>query len=244
MISFQLNESLANRYGKSGAKGHVKKAFEFSLITEALKDAPENAVAAECSVVFSDISGFSTLVAECEPSLIKEFLDAYYATIIPIVYEHGGLIDQMMGDGIISVFTPILSNAVGNDVFNAGLKAAEAIVSTFAGDEYFSTKCAFHKGEAVICQIGDENYRQATIVGNIMTVVHRVESVAEDEAVNMLLSIPEAKAMFDRICRETRFRRQRGERIDASWDLSESEAHLKGVGPGKQPLLIQKYIGQ
>lgn len=242
MISSQLNQSLALRYGVSHGEEHVKKAFDFSLITEALKDVPEDAIATECAVVFSDISGFSSRVAHLGPNEIKDFLDSYYELIIPIIYEHGGLIDQMLGDGIISVFTPALSKEVGQDVFKAGLEAAEAIVSGFSGQGDFSTKCALHKDEAVICQVGDQNYRQATIVGNLMTVVHRVESVAVDEAVNMLMSIPEADAMFAKACRDTSARLLRGEPINARWDLSESEVFLKGVGTGKQSLLIQKYI--
>lgn len=243
MISSQLNDSLARRYGDLATEGHVKKAFNFSLITEALEDAPDGAVEAECSVVFSDISGFSTLVADLSPQEIKEYLDLYYQIVIPIIYKHGGLVDQMLGDGIISVFTPVLSDKVGDDVFKAGLDAAREIVATCAGIEGISTKCAMHKDQAVICQVGDENYSQATIVGNIMTAVHRVESVATDTAVNMLMSIPEAKAMYEKVCLDSERRRNSGKKSNPSWLCSESAASLKGIGTGPQRLLTLKYVG-
>jgi adenylate cyclase len=190
---------------------------------------------AECSVVFSDISRFSSRVAGKSPDEIKTFLDDYYAHVIPIIYEYGGLVDQMFGDGIISVFSPQLSDRVGANVFQKGLLAAEKIVASFAGNDAYSTKCALHKGDAVVCSIGDNNYRQASLVGEIMTVVHRVESVAKDESVNMLLSIPEAMAEYEKV-------RGKPSTAQAEWNLDTFDAELKGIGDGKQKILYEEYI--
>lgn len=243
MISFALNESLAGRYGGASSKQMVKKAFNFSVVSEALEARPKEPIETECSVVFSDISGFSARVADLEPKDIKEYLDDYYAAVIPIIYKHGGLIDQMIGDGIISVFSKDLSPEVTGSVFDAGLSSAEEIVKHFAGDHDYSTKCALHKDRAVICQIGDENYQQATVIGSIMTIVHRVESVAVDEAVSMLLAIPEAHSMEFKVGRETARRNEQGIRTKIYWDLRRIDAELKGVGRGPQKILVEKYVG-
>jgi class 3 adenylate cyclase len=234
MISYHLNEALATRYGSSELAGMIKRAINVTQINEAMQLAIAQSFEAECCVVFSDISGFSTRVADKDPEQIKDFLDDYYAYVIPVIYEHGGLIDQMLGDGIISVFSPQLNEEVGPDVFRQGLDAAKKVVEMFAGNDEYSTKCALHKGQAVICNIGDENYRQASLVGGIMTVVHRVESVAKDEAVNMLLSIQEARTTYARV----RGRRSTGE---PKWWLGTFEADLKGVGEGAQTIFYEKF---
>ncbi len=212
----------------------IKRAFDILQISEAMQVAISQAFNAECCVVFSDISGFSSRVAGKSPDQIKTFLDDYYAYVIPVIYEHGGLVDQMFGDGIISVFSPQLSEKVGAKVFQKGLLAAEKIVETFAGNAAHTTKCALHKGQAVVYNIGDNNYRQASLVGEIMTVVHRVESVAKDESVNMLLSIPEAAAEYEKV-------HGKPSTGQAKWTLDTFEAELKGVGDGNQRILYEKY---
>lgn len=234
MISRPLNEALAKRYGNTEQAGIIKRAFDITYISEAMQVAISQAFTAECCVVFSDISGFSARIVSNAPDQIKTFLDDYYAHVIPAIYEHGGLVDQMFGDGIISVFSPQLNADVGANVFQKGLLAAEKIVEKFAGNAAYTTKCALHKGNAVVCNIGDNNYRQASLVGEIMTFVHRVESVAKDEAVNMLLSIPEAAAEYAKVHGKT----ATGQ---AKWSLGTFEAALKGVGDGKQTILYEKY---
>jgi class 3 adenylate cyclase len=234
MISKQLNNSLAKRYGNSEQAGMIKRAFDIPHLSEAMQVAIANPFVAECCVVFSDISGFSIRLEGKTANQIKDFLDEYYAEVIPIIYERGGLIDQMFGDGIISVFNQNLSKSAGADVFKAGLATAEKIVRVFAGNASFTTKSALHKGQAVICYIGDNNYRQASLVGAIMTVVHRIEAVAKEESVNMLLTIPEAKQMYESVKAMTGTGKP-------TWRLNIFKTELKGVGSGPQSILYEKY---
>jgi class 3 adenylate cyclase len=243
MISFGFNEALARHYGDADSRNLVKKAFEFSQISEALEIEMTDALLADCCVVFSDISGFARRTSGKSAEQIKAILENYYSCVLPIIYSHGGLVDQMFGDGTISVFSTKLSCDINGKEFDLGLSAAEDIVKQFAGNATYSTKCALHKGKAVICEIGDDNYKQATLVGEVMTIVHRVEAAAKDEAVNMLHEIPEAKAMYERITRQDRVQRLLGSRTAADWSLGIFMARLKGVGNEQHEILYEKYNG-
>ena len=99
-----------------------------------------------------------------------------------------------------------------------------------------------HKDRAVICQVGDRHYKQLTVVGNIMTTVHRIESVAVEKSVCMLSAIPEATQLLRRTSFKTNIRKRRGEVLAPSWELYEIRETLKGVGDGEQRILIQEFV--
>jgi hypothetical protein len=58
------------------------------------------------TIVFWDISHFSNLsekLKQC-PELIAMFLNEYLAMAIPIIHEYGGVVDKIMGDGLLAYF--------------------------------------------------------------------------------------------------------------------------------------------
>ena len=240
MISYRFNEKIAEQYGNQTNVRMVKKALATNALSEALQIQIRNAFSSDCCVVFSDISGFSATTHNMSTSNVKDFLDDYYARIIPIIYEHGGLIDQMIGDGIISVYSSDLSPEVEANVFDVGLHAAKEIVETFAGSETLSTKCALHKDAAIVCELGDGNYRQATLVGPLLTILHRIESVARDEAVNMLHSLPEAREKYALVKLQSSAR-STTRSSHPTWLLNTFDAQLKGVGSEIHKILYWQY---
>lgn len=58
------------------------------------------------TIVFWDISHFSNLSEKLKqyPELIAMFLNEYLAMAIPIVHEYGGVVDKIMGDGLLAYF--------------------------------------------------------------------------------------------------------------------------------------------
>lgn len=249
MISRQLNERLAREYTPGTSQKLIKEAFDKSRLTPGTLSAVRHTFSSNCCAVFSDITGFSTAVSSLSPEEVRTFLQSYYEKILPIIYKHGGLVDQIMGDGIISVYCRELSPSI-KDVFTSGMTVAKEIVSTFYGQSDLETKCALHKEKAVVCMIGDDTYEQATIVGNLLTALYRVESVAKNNSVNMLFDIPEAKE---------KYKKARAKQIvtdtiltikpDAiktntakfKWILSKYEENLKGMVPPQRVLLSLKY---
>ncbi len=58
----------------------------------------------EASVMFSDIRGFTPLAESQPPEETIELLNTYYALMFDAISGHGGVVTQMMGDGLMSVF--------------------------------------------------------------------------------------------------------------------------------------------
>ncbi|MBU2488012.1 MAG: GAF domain-containing protein, partial [Proteobacteria bacterium] len=84
----------------------------------------------EITILFSDIRGFSNILAEVEPDDIMEFLDDFYSRMNKAVFDNEGSIDKFIGDEVMAFFgAPIpLANAP-----RAGMEAALSMLRYFEG---------------------------------------------------------------------------------------------------------------
>lgn len=77
------------------------------------------------AVINIDIRGFSVIAAKREPSEIMRLLSTYQGRVLPILQEHGAIIDKFMGDGIMATF------GIDNDEVpfaRRSIEAAESIL--------------------------------------------------------------------------------------------------------------------
>ena len=63
------------------------------------------------TVMFSDIRGFTSLVEQQSPDETIELLNTYYALMFDAIIGNGGVVNQMIGDGLMAVFGAPLSLA-------------------------------------------------------------------------------------------------------------------------------------
>lgn len=78
------------------------------------------------AVINIDIRGFSLMAANREPSEVMQLLSTYQRRVVPILQEHGAIIDKFMGDGIMATI------GTDNDTLpfsRKSLEAAEAILT-------------------------------------------------------------------------------------------------------------------
>jgi adenylate cyclase len=58
----------------------------------------------EATVMFSDIRSFTTIVESQTPAETIELLNTYYTLMFEAISDQGGVVNQMVGDGLMSVF--------------------------------------------------------------------------------------------------------------------------------------------
>src|SRR5690349_5998692 len=56
------------------------------------------------TVMFCDIRGFTALVESQPPEETIELLNTYYTLMFDAINGHGGVVNQMIGDGLMSIF--------------------------------------------------------------------------------------------------------------------------------------------
>ncbi len=64
--------------------------------------------AAEISILFADVAGFTALSERClaGPTAVGDFVEAWSRGVTKILWHHGGVFDKLVGDCIIGLFGP------------------------------------------------------------------------------------------------------------------------------------------
>ena len=82
----------------------------------------------EASVMFSDIRTFSSIAQALPQAATFELLNNYYTLMFDAIAGHGGIVNQMLGDGLMAVFGAPLPHADHRSrAVRAGLEMLELI---------------------------------------------------------------------------------------------------------------------
>jgi len=133
------------------------------------------------SVMFSDIRNFTPLVENQPPDETIELLNAYYALMFDAISSHGGVVNQMIGDGLMALFgAPLpLDDCAGNAV-DAALEMIELL------EQFNLKRSAMEKptigigigiatGEVVAGYTGTEQRATYTCIGDTVNLAARLE---------------------------------------------------------------------
>ena len=70
----------------------------------------------DASAMFCDIRAFTTIVEAQEPVETIELLNDYYMSMMDAIGAEGGIVNQMVGDGLMAIFgAPILAKTIANE---------------------------------------------------------------------------------------------------------------------------------
>lgn len=136
----------------------------------------------QATVMFCDIRGFTTLVESQPPEDIIELLNTYYTLMFAAINGHGGVVNQMIGDGLMAVFgAPQPLQAAGQC---AVLAAAEMIemVAQFsqeqraAGRPEIQIGVGIASGDMVAGYTGTRQRATYTCIGDAVNVAARLEA--------------------------------------------------------------------
>jgi class 3 adenylate cyclase len=152
------------------------------------------------TIVFWDISNFSKLteIFKDHPELIAVFLNEYLGVAVPIIHEHGGIIDKFIGDGIMAYFgfkeTDDDGSIGASNAIIAALKIKKAfqffkknwldIWSTVTNfDTNIDIKCGINTGSVLVGLMGSQERDQFTVIGTHVNLASRMEGIAEADQI-------------------------------------------------------------
>jgi class 3 adenylate cyclase len=135
----------------------------------------------EVSVLFADLEGFTSFSEGRDPREVTEMLNAYLRVAIPpIVRQHGGEIDRLIGDAIMATW------GTRGDQPDHARRAVEAalavqretgrIAAEHPGWPRF--RAAVNTGEALVGVLGAESGRSYTVIGDAVNLAARLEAQA------------------------------------------------------------------
>lgn len=143
----------------------------------------------ELSILFSDISGFTSWSSTKEPEEIHSTLNEYYNMMAQIIFKHEGTIDKYMGDGMMAFFgDPIEYDDHALRAVSAAVemqKKASEIKELWKaqGKLRLQMRIGVNTGQVVVGNMGSENRVDYTIIGSSVNLAHRLEENAPSEGI-------------------------------------------------------------
>ena len=134
------------------------------------------------SVMFSDIRGFTALVEIQRPEETIDLLNTYYTLMFDAISSHGGVIKQMIGDGLMAVFgAPLPLDDCAGSAVAAGQEMVE-LIEQFNHERSAVDKSAIRigigvaTGEIVAGYIGTQQRATYTCIGDTVNLAARLEA--------------------------------------------------------------------
>ena len=135
----------------------------------------------DASVMFSDIRSFTALVESQSPEETIELLNTYYTLMFDAINGHGGVVNQMIGDGLLAIFGAPLPLA---DHRQAAVRAALdmiEVIDLFNLERAAADRPAIRigigiaSGEVVAGYTGTQQRATYTCIGDTVNLAARLE---------------------------------------------------------------------
>jgi hypothetical protein len=180
-VNLRQIKALNENFNKSSYQ--IKSFFSLQGIDDHIVQFLEGQKSANVVLLFIDITDFSKKCENLTNDQLSLFLDDYYDKVIPIIYQYGGEIEKIIGDGIICLFGEPFLTASKDGLFKKADQCAKDIIVRLKGTEK-EVKIALNDGGIMYYKNKTSDYSEYTMIGKPMTELFRIESVSENNTIN------------------------------------------------------------
>ncbi len=183
LLRARINSSLEKKRLRDERRELIRK-FAASEVADDLLDKGFSlgGQTIQASVLFSDIRSFTTITEALPASDTIELLNNYYSLMFEAINRCGGMVNQMLGDGIMALFgTPSRLDNPGESAVIAALEMIELI------DEFNQQQAAMDRpqirigvgiatGQVIAGYTGTMQRATYTCVGDTVNLAARLEA--------------------------------------------------------------------
>lgn len=139
------------------------------------------------TVCFIDIRGFTTFADRSTAREAVDFLNEFFELVVPIVAEHGGHANKLLGDGLLAVFgapRPLPDHP------DRALAAAVEILASV--ESHFGERCRIgigvNSGLVLVGTMGGGNLKELGVIGDPVNVAARVQDATRELSEPLLVT--------------------------------------------------------
>jgi len=138
--------------------------------------------AAEVSILFADISGFTTVSETKTPDEVAEFLSHFFSCAVESIFAYGGTLDKFIGDAVMAFFgAPLPQEDHADRAVLTGLML-QRLVGEWNDEReklqlpMVKVRVGINSGPAVVGNVGTEKRVDYTVLGSAVNIASRLES--------------------------------------------------------------------
>ena len=177
----------------------LRDAFGRYLAPELAEDVMKRGVqlgghSVTVSIMFADIRGFTTLSESLTPEEVVDLLNRYFATVEPVIQQHGGWINKFGGDSLLAVFGEPTQHA---DHARRAVQAAlgmRVAMAAFNREQCTNVEpevhigMGIHTGVIVAGNVGSPARMEYTVIGDVVNVASRIDGLNKEWDTDILVS--------------------------------------------------------
>jgi adenylate cyclase len=134
----------------------------------------------EVTILFADISGFTSMSETMSPSSVALLLNDYLSRMTDVIFKYEGTLDKYIGDAIMAVFgAPLDMPDHAPRAIKAALEMQERLAEWNADRKEgpaFRIRIGINSGNAMAGEIGSINKKEYTVLGDTVNTASRLES--------------------------------------------------------------------
>lgn len=151
------------------------------------------------TILFCDIRNFTKMSEPLPPAKVVDMLNEYMSRMVPLITEHGGIVDKYMGDAIMAVWgVPIRRADDAERAIEACLAMRDELGRLNAerkkrGEPELFIGMGLNSGLVIEGNIGSSDRMEFTVIGDAVNLASRVESTTKAYGTDLLIT----KSVFD-----------------------------------------------
>jgi len=210
---FRSRQSYVRARARLGAASAELERLEHAFARFAPMELVERVIASgvptggerkDVTVLFADLVDFTPISERVDPSDLVRILNGYFERMSRAITAHQGHISTLIGDGILALFGALEANPwQTNDAVRAALAMRSELAAynaelAAASLPKLALSVGLHRGSGIVGLVGSPELMQFTVVGTVVTIAARVQSLTREHGVDILLTSEVQRALDPR----------------------------------------------
>jgi adenylate cyclase len=144
------------------------------------------------SILFADIMGFTSRAERSQPEPLVALLNTYMTAMTNVIFETGGVVDKLMGDGIMAFWgAPLPVDNPARDAINCAIGMQNELKKLAARDGRFSDihiGIGIATGDVIVGNFGGEKKFDYSVIGDTVNLASRLEGLTRQFKINILVN--------------------------------------------------------
>jgi adenylate cyclase len=176
------NEILFEQHREQVSSAHLEMTMAGSMGGQAAAIQP-------VALLVCDIRGFSRMAEKLASGQLAEQLGAWFREAGNLVASSGGTVDKFIGDAVLAYWSGCGGEVDCNETLAVARKLlSHAATLKWADGSAFRVGIALHYGSVTCGNVGVDAQRDATIIGDAVNIVFRLETIMKELERDLVLS--------------------------------------------------------